>query len=87
MPTTRVLHVECTSCSVPIDVYSGVFIDHKFVCCYCYERNLHIAVYCEHCGIIPVQQGDKYCNDCVNEIVDSLATQYQESMAVEKGWH
>lgn len=86
MPTVTAMNATCSSCMVYTDIYNGVILNSKFVCCYCYERNLHIAAYCEHCGVIPIQQGDKYCEGCVNDIVDSLAVEYQESIAVEKGW-
>jgi hypothetical protein len=86
MTTVTLWKPVCSSCVVPTDEQRGVTVNGLFVCDYCYERNLHKAVYCEHCGVIEVQQYEKYCDDCVNDIVDNLAVQYQESVAVEKGW-
>jgi hypothetical protein len=76
----------CVSCLVPTDKQYGCVVNNLFVCDYCHERDLHKQSYCEHCGVIAIQRYDKYCTDCVNEIVDSLAVEYQESVAVEKGW-
>ena len=86
MPTIALWKPICSSCMVSTDEQYGCSVNGLFVCDYCYERDLHKATYCEHCGVIEVQQYEKYCNTCVNDIVDSLATEYQESLAVEKGW-
>lgn len=49
-------------------------------------------VYCEHCGIVEINVGDKYCVVCLEEILDYLfdvygllAEEHVERIAVEKG--
>jgi hypothetical protein len=73
----------CLSCFVEFHAQYGV--DY---CEYCVERGLQEKkqkAYCEHCGLIEIPQGDKYCTECTNDIIDYLAMEYQESMRVEKG--
>lgn len=36
------------------------------------------TVYCEHCGIVAVADGDKYCLVCAQEITDFLAARFDE---------
>jgi len=46
-----------------------------------------LAVYCEHCMVIAVADGDKYCDDCANDVAEYLAAQYDEQEKIEKGWY
>ena len=41
--------------------------------------------YCEHCSVIPITPGDRYCVKCTQEIVDYLAQVYKEQQACEEG--
>lgn len=43
--------------------------------------------YCEHCTVVPVAEGDKYCDGCANEVCEYLAMVYMETMASERGWY
>lgn len=45
--------------------------------------------YCEHCGIVVVGDGDKYCDDCVEELVQYLAKHYEMDVEyqLENGWY
>lgn len=46
-----------------------------------------LAAFCEHCMVIAVNSGDKYCNGCANEVVEYLALQADEQEKTEKGWY
>lgn len=35
-------------------------------------------VYCEHCCVVEVNDGDKYCVGCAQDITDYLAKAYDE---------
>lgn len=41
--------------------------------------------YCEHCMVVSVAEGDKYCYACTQELVDSMALAYSENVAVDGG--
>jgi len=41
--------------------------------------------YCEHCSVIPIMRGDRYCLTCAQEITDYLAQVYKEQQACEEG--
>ena len=41
--------------------------------------------YCENCTVVPVQDGDIYCDGCVNDIVEYLALHYWEQVNAEQG--
>lgn len=41
--------------------------------------------YCEHCTVIPVPLGDKHCEACIEDIIETLANVYGENLCVEKG--
>lgn len=41
--------------------------------------------YCEHCMVVSVADGDKYCYACTAELVDSMALAYSENVAVDGG--
>jgi len=43
------------------------------------------TLYCEHCRVVPINDGDKYCLGCAQEITDRLAEEYKERIAVERG--
>jgi hypothetical protein len=48
-------------------------------------------VYCEHCQVVAVNLGDKYCVVCLEAILDylfdvyALAEEHVERIAIEKG--
>jgi hypothetical protein len=44
-----------------------------------------ILVYCEHCQVVPVTLGDKYCLGCAGEIADYLAVRFDEQWHVDGG--
>lgn len=51
--------------------------------------------YCESCGVVAVQDGDKYCDGCANSIAewlyaaywDQRAEEYMEVLRTEEGWY
>lgn len=45
------------------------------------------VVYCEHCLIVEVAEGDKYCNGCVQDMMDELALQHEQSISLAEGWY
>lgn len=44
-----------------------------------------LAEYCEMCTVIAVQENEKYCLGCLNEITCDLAIQFDEQNAVDRG--
>lgn len=44
-----------------------------------------LAVFCEHCAVIEIIEGEKYCNGCTDEVVEYLAVRFAEQSSVEKG--
>jgi hypothetical protein len=44
-------------------------------------------VYCDNCQIVPITEGDKYCLPCLNDILEYLACEAQQQLAIEKGWY
>jgi hypothetical protein len=44
-----------------------------------------LAEYCEHCMVIAVQDNEKYCDGCADEITEYLAQRFCEQESVEKG--
>ena len=56
-------------------------------------KQVVVEVYCADCGVIQVNDGDKYCLNCAQVIcdwlfdieMDKLATEVQEKIAVDKG--
>jgi len=44
-----------------------------------------LAEYCEHCMVIAVEENEKYCDGCVNEIVEYLAQVQGERDMADKG--
>lgn len=51
------------------------------------QSYINNMVFCEWCTVIPVQEGDKYCAACANEVVEYLAERFEESIRIEKGWY
>ena len=58
------------------------------------QMKLHMEVtdtdpteYCEWCMIIPVEKGDKYCDACLQDMIDHLCKEYSEQELIEKGWY
>jgi hypothetical protein len=51
--------------------------------------------YCESCSIVPIGDGDTYCDRCANAIAewlyaaywDQLAEEYMEALRAEEGWY
>ncbi len=41
--------------------------------------------YCEHCMVVSIGVGDKYCIACVTEMIDDMALGYSEQVALEMG--
>ena len=41
---------------------------------------------CHHCCVVPIKQGDRYCNDCTQELIDWLyaADQQLQDVAEER---
>ena len=46
-----------------------------------------LAVYCEHCLVITISDGDKYCDSCADDVAEYLARRFTEQDAIEKGWY
>ena len=44
-----------------------------------------LALFCEHCAVIEIMEGEKYCDGCTNEVVEYLAVRFSEQSSVEKG--
>ena len=44
-----------------------------------------LAVFCEHCAVIEIMEGEKYCNGCTEEVVEYLAERFAEQSSVERG--
>lgn len=44
-------------------------------------------IYCEYCLVVPIQEGDKYCTQCANEIVEALAVRFNEQSSINQGWY
>lgn len=44
-----------------------------------------LAEYCEHCMVIAIKENEKYCNACVEEIVEYLARVQGERDMADKG--
>lgn len=81
--TTITRKTRCTSCFVEFHAPYGVNI-----CEYCAEHcsdENEVKEYCDHCGVIEIPFGDKYCGECLNTIIDDMAIRYQEGLSVEKG--
>lgn len=43
--------------------------------------------YCEHCSVVPIADNDKYCIDCLQEMLDDLAMRYNEQFLMANGWY
>ena len=41
--------------------------------------------YCEHCTIVQIAKGERYCEYCWVSIIEDLAVQYEEQIATERG--
>jgi hypothetical protein len=41
--------------------------------------------YCEHCQIVEVKLGEKYCMRCTEAMLDDMARCYQEQFLAEQG--
>ena len=46
---------------------------------------IELAEYCEHCGVVQIAVDDKYCDGCVNALVEYLAVRFDEQIAVDGG--
>jgi hypothetical protein len=54
-----------------------------------------LVQHCEACQVVPVKDGDKYCDQCANDIAqwlyaaywDQLAEEYMEALRIQEGWY
>jgi hypothetical protein len=58
--------------------------DHSSLTVQALELDLE-AGYCEHCTVIPITPGDRYCLACAQEITDYLAQVHKEQQSCDKG--
>jgi len=46
---------------------------------------VEMVEYCESCGVVQIAVGDKYCDGCVNAVIEYLAARFDEQIAVDGG--
>lgn len=46
---------------------------------------VQLNMYCEHCLVVVVTSGDKYCASCADEVCSYLAVQYDEQQLADEG--
>jgi hypothetical protein len=51
------------------------------------ETYIETSEYCEHCTVITVNSGDKYCLQCAQEVCDALYAEYSEQLLIDNGWY
>jgi hypothetical protein len=51
------------------------------------DTDIDTIEYCEHCTVIAVHSGDKYCTQCAQEVCDALYEEYSEQLSLNNGWY
>ena len=44
-----------------------------------------LSLYCECCTVVQVDDNGRYCNGCLNDICDDMASRWQEDMSASRG--
>jgi hypothetical protein len=49
--------------------------------------DISLDTYCDNCTVTPINPGDKYCDECLDSIVENMAVEFDQQYQVEQGWY